>query len=69
MTATSVGLSPFNKEIWCYKDGRGNLVVFAGRDGFLKKAQQDTRWNGMVSAEVRENDVCEIDYFNGMVDH
>lgn len=69
MTAKSVGLSPFNKEIWCYKDGRGNLVVFAGRDGFLKKAQQDTRWNGMVSADVRENDVCEIDYFNGTVNH
>jgi len=69
MTARAVGLSPFNKEIWCYKDNRGNLIVFAGRDGFLKKAQQDPRWNGMVSAEVRENDVCEIDYFNGTINH
>jgi len=36
--AKSVGLNPFNKEIWCYKDNKGNLLIFSGRDGFLKKA-------------------------------
>ena len=25
-----VGLNPINKEIWCYKDNIGNLVVFTG---------------------------------------
>ena len=54
--AKSVNLNPFNKEVWCYKDKRGNLLVFAGRDGFLKKAQQSEQWDGMMSCEVCEND-------------
>jgi hypothetical protein len=65
----SVGLSPFNKEVWCYKDGKGNLLVFAGRDGFLKKGQQDARWNGIVSSEVCMNDIFEMDIPNGMITH
>ena len=69
MTANSVGLSPFNKEVWCYKDHKQNLIVFAGRDGFLKIAQRDSRWNGLVSSEVRENDTFEIDFPNGQITH
>src|SRR6056297_1707436 len=68
-TAQSIGLNPLNKEIWCYKDHKENLIVFSGRDGFLKKAQQDSRWNGIVSSEVRENDLFEIDIPNGQISH
>ena len=69
MICKSVGLSPFNKEVWCYKDNKGNLIVFAGRDGFLKVAQRDRRWNGMVSSEVRKNDEFGIDFPNGIITH
>jgi len=68
-TAQSIGLNPLNKEIWCYKDHKENLIVFSGRDGFLKKAQQDKRWNGIVTSEVRENDLFEIDIPNGQISH
>lgn len=68
-TAQSVGLNPLNREIWCYKDNRNNLIVFAGRDGFLKKAQSDPRWNGIVSSEVRANDYFEVDIPNGKITH
>lgn len=65
----TVDLSPFNKEIWCYKDGRGNLLVFAGRDGFLAKAQRNPAFNGIRSAEIRENDEWEINVPAGDVHH
>jgi phage recombination protein Bet len=65
----SVGLNPFLKEIWCYKDGNGNVLVFAGRDGFLKKAQESERWTGITSAYVCENDTFEMDIPAGKVVH
>lgn len=65
----SVGLNPFNKEIWCYKDNKGNLLTFAGRDGFLAKAQKNPIFNGIRSAEIRENDEWEIDVPNGIIKH
>lgn len=65
----SMNLNPLNKEVWCYKDGRGNLLVFSGRDGMLAKAQRDPRYNGMRSAEIRENDEFELDIPNGIVHH
>jgi len=61
----TVDLNPFNKEIWCYKDNRGNLISFAGRDGFLKVAQKDSKWNGMYSCEVREKDEYLQAFNNG----
>ena len=57
-------LNPFNKEVWCYKDKRGNLLIFAGRDGFLSKAQQNPLFNGIRSSEVRENDKWFVDIAN-----
>lgn len=63
------GLNPFLKEIWCYKDNKGNQIIFAGRDGFLKKAQQNPDFAGIRSAEVRVNDEFEIDIANGKVKH
>ena len=67
--AKSVELSPFNKEIWCYKDNKGNVLVFAGRDGFLKRAQQSQLWNGMTSFEVCANDFFEMDVAKAIVNH
>ncbi|MFA5177255.1 MAG: RecT family recombinase [Candidatus Omnitrophota bacterium] len=67
--AKSVNLNPFTREIWCYKDNKNNVLVFAGRDGFLKIAQRDTRWNGMTSFEVCENDEFEMDVTAGKVTH
>jgi recombinational DNA repair protein RecT len=69
MQAKSLGLNPFNKEIWCYKDHRGNMLIFTGRDGFLAKAQKDPRYNGIRSGCIRENDEYAIDIPNGRIDH
>lgn len=63
----SLGLNPFNKEIWCYKDHKGNLISFAGRDGFLSIGQKDARWNGMYSCEVREGEKYEQVFDSGNV--
>ena len=65
----SVGLNPFIKEIWCYKDSKGNLLVFAGRDGFLAKAQTNPFFNGIRSSEVCKNDVFKIDIANNKIIH
>lgn len=54
--AKGVGLNPFNKEIWCYKDYRGNLIVLTGRDGFLTIGQRHPRYNGLRSGVVCKND-------------
>ena len=62
-------LSPFKKEIWAYKDNKGNLIIFAGRDGLLSKAQKNPLFNGLRSSEVRENDDCSIDIPNGKINH
>lgn len=69
MQCRTQGLNPFNKEIWCYKDNRGNLLIFTGRDGFLVKAQRDPRYNGMRSASVRQNDEFNIEVASGKVEH
>lgn len=65
----TVGLNPMLKQIWCYKDHKSNLLMFAGKDGFLAIAQRDTRWNGITSAYVCENDNFELDIPNGRVNH
>ena len=65
----SVGLNPFNKETWCYKDHKGNLLVFTGRDGFLSKAQSNPAFNGIRSCEVCENDTFKMDVANNKITH
>lgn len=67
--AKSSGLNPFMKQIWCYKDNKGNLIIMAGRDGFLSIAQKDQRWNGFISSEVYENDHFEVDVIKGEISH
>lgn len=65
----SVGLNPFNKEVWCYKDHRDNLIIFTGRDGLLRKAQENEKFNGIRSSEVCEKDVFSIDIANNVIKH
>ncbi len=67
--AKTSGLNPFLKQIWCYKDHKGNVIVLAGRDGFLSIAQKSDKWNGMTSSEVYENDIFEVDIINGKIEH
>lgn len=62
-------LNPFNKEVWCYKDHKKNLLIFAGRDGFLSKAQRNPAFNGIRSSEIREHDVWGIDIANNKITH
>jgi phage recombination protein Bet len=67
--AKSTGLNPFNKEIWCYKDNKSNLLVFTGRDGFLSKAQSNPKFNGIRSSEVRDDDEFMLDIANNNIKH
>ncbi len=62
-------LNPFTKQIWFYKDSKGNMIVFAGRDGFLAKAQRDSRWNGIASDVIREGEKYEINIALGQISH
>lgn len=62
-------LNPFTKQIWGYKDTKGNIIVFAGRDGFLAKAQSDKRWNGIASDVIREDETYEINIATGHISH
>ena len=57
-------LNPFNKEVWCY-----NLLIFAGRDGFLSRAQQNPHYKGIRSCEVRANDEWSLDIANNKIKH
>ena len=52
----SHGLDPFKKEMWCYKDSKNNLIIFAGRDGFRSIATKTDKQVQINSMEVREND-------------
>jgi len=68
--AKSLGLNPFNKEIWCYKDNKGNVLIFTGRDGFLIAAQKQPVYGGLRSGYVCANDkVFSMDIPNGKVEH
>lgn len=65
----SVGLNPINKEIWCYKNGKEDVLIFTGRDGFLKKNKENPLYRGMRSSEVMEFDEFELDMIEGFVKH
>ena len=67
--AKSQDLDPFNKEIWCYKDHKNNLIIFAGRDGMLRKAMRSKDFGGLRSSEVCANDEFEMDIPNGEITH
>lgn len=63
------GLNPFTKQIWFYKDSKNNMIVFAGRDGFLAKAQKDKRWNGISSDVVRTGESFTMNVAEGKISH
>lgn len=65
----TMDLNPFNKEVWCYKDNRNNLLIFSGRDGFLAKAQKNENFTGIRSIEVCENDEFSFDVLNNKINH
>ena len=62
-------LNPFTKQIWAYKDNKQNIIVFAGRDGFLAKAQRDPRWSGIASDVIREGEKYKINIALGQISH
>lgn len=63
------GLSPFKKEVWCYKDNKGNQIIFPSIDGWRKLAKRDSTFRGVSVSEVCKNDKFSIDIPNGQVDH
>lgn len=67
--AKSSGLNPINKEVWCYKDHKDNVIIFTGRDGFLKRNKDMQSFLGMRSSEVCEYDEFEMDIIEGTVKH
>ena len=56
-------------EIRWYKDGKGNIVMFAGRDWFLTLAQRRSDYDSLSSSEVRENDEFVLDIANNKITH
>lgn len=44
-------------------------VIMTSRDGYLKIAQRDEKFDGLISFPVRENDTFEIDAMNYTVIH
>ncbi len=67
--AKQYDLSPFRKELRCYKDTRGNLLMFCWRDGFLALAQKSLLRNGITSGYVCKNDKFEVDIPNRKMMH
>lgn len=66
--AASTGLNPFQKEIWCYKSGN-DMLIFAGRDGFLSNAQKKPDFKGIRSAYVCEGDKFKMNIVSGHIEH
>lgn len=66
--SASTGLNPFQKEIWCYKSGN-DMLIFAGRDGFLSNAQRKSDFRGIRSAYVCEKDKFKMNVVSGHIEH
>ena len=68
---------PDGKYIWDYprnNDGTidysgAETLIYTSRDGYLKIAQRDQHWKGIISFAVCENDTFEIDAENYRVIH
>lgn len=61
-------LDPFRKEIWFIKFDQ-NPTIMTSRDGYLKIAQQNPDFEGIMSQEVRANDYFEMQPATGVVIH
>lgn len=53
--AGTYDLNPFLKEIWCIKMG-GKAIITTSRDGYLKIANRNPSYDGMVSDVVHAGD-------------
>jgi len=53
--AKTYGLDPFNKEIFFWKIDK-NPTIMTSRDGYLKIANRDKNFDGILSDVVRSND-------------
>ena len=67
--AKKTQLDPFKKEIWFYKDKKGNTLIYAARDGYLTIAQRSGEFGGMKSGAVHENDEFVVDIASDAVEH
>lgn len=66
--ANQYNLDPFKNEIWFMKyNGKTNIMT--SRDGFLKYAQMNEDFEGLMSFVVREGDIFEIDASEYKVSH
>ena len=66
--ATQYNLDPFKKEIWFMKFG-GQTTITTSRDGYLKYAQLNPEFQGLVSFVVKEGDHFEIDASEYKITH
>lgn len=66
--ATQYNLDPFKNEIWFMKYG-GKTNIMTSRDGYLKYAQLNPEFEGLISFVVREGDVFEIDASEYKITH
>ena len=53
--AGTYDLNPFLKEIWCIKMG-GRAIITTSRDGYLRIANRDPHFRGLVSDAVYSSD-------------
>ena len=66
--ATQYNLDPFKNEIWFMKySGKTNIMT--SRDGYLKYAQLNPEFEGLISFVVREGDIFEIDASEYKISH
>lgn len=65
----AIGLNPFNKEVWGWKDNKGRLQTMIGEAGYRVNASKHKEFKGVYEGDVHENDVFEIDRVNGIVKH
>lgn len=66
--AGQYNLDPFKKEIWFMKFG-SQTTIMTSRDGYLKYAQMNKEFEGLMSFVVREGDVFEIDASEYKITH
>ena len=66
--AGQYNLDPFKKEIWFVKYG-GQTTIMTSRDGYLKYAQMNPEFEGLMSFVVKEGDVFEIDASEYKITH
>lgn len=68
--ATTYGLDPFRKEIWCIKRKKEDpALIMTSRDGYLKIAKCDPGFDGLQAFVVKEGDEFNIDAGTGTVTH